>query len=89
MNKKELIKAVSKQSNLTQKDCIQCLNALKSVITDTLQRGEIISLVGFGRFYTKVSQKREIYNPVTKQKHIVKSQILPKFKASNSIKVRF
>lgn len=86
MNKLELVREVSKQSNLTQKDCLNCIVALKDVITKTLQKGEIISLVGFGRFYTKQSLSKVVYNPVTQQKHFVKSQILPKFRASASFK---
>jgi len=86
MNKIELVKQMSKQSKLSQKDCAMCLTALTQVLTSTLKRGEMISLVGFGKFYMKHYPQRKSYNPQTQQVCSLKARFLPVFKVSNALK---
>jgi len=86
MNKTELIKQMSVQSKLTQKDCLLCLNALKDVLASSLKRGEMVSLVGFGKFYMKHYPQRKSYNPQTQQVCSLKARFLPVFKVSNALK---
>jgi nucleoid DNA-binding protein len=40
MNNSELIKKISFNSKLSQKDCKLCLEAFKEVIKDSLKKGE-------------------------------------------------
>ena len=89
MNKTELLKQVSKYSKLSSKDCNACLQALLQVITQTLQRGEIISIAKFGKFYTHYRAERQGINPQTGQKIIIAAQNLPRFKPSLSLKSHF
>ena len=86
MNKSELIKELSKQSNLTQKDCLLCIRALKEVLTASLKRGETVSLVGFGKFYMKHYPQRKSYNPQTQKVGCLKARFLPVFQVSNAFK---
>lgn len=86
MNKTELVKQMSKQSKLTQKDCMLCLQALKEVLTSSLQRGEMVSLSGFGKFYIKHYPERKSYNPQTQQVFSLNERFLPVFKVSNTLK---
>ena len=86
MNKAELIRELSKQSTFSQKQCQSFLTALKVVFKDTLNKGEMISLAGFGKFYTKLSRRKLIFSPLTFQNHTPKSQILLKFRASSALK---
>lgn len=50
MNKSELIKAMSEESGLTQKDAEKSLNAFIKIVTETLKKGDEILLTGFGAF---------------------------------------
>ena len=50
MNKTELVKAVSTQAELTQKDAAKVVDALFETISNTLAKEEKIQLVGFGTF---------------------------------------
>ena len=88
MNKNEIIKSMAKHTNLTQKDCILCLNALKQVISRALERGEDISLSGFGKFYVKSYAKRNSFNPQTGKISALKERKLPIFKASSVLKAK-
>ncbi len=86
MNKNEIIKKVSKQSNLTQKECLLCLTALKQVMVSAFSQGDDISFSGFGRFYVKHYDKRNSFNPQTGQINTLKARKLPVFKVSSVLK---
>ncbi|MCL2540145.1 MAG: HU family DNA-binding protein [Firmicutes bacterium] len=86
MNRQELIKQVSKRSNLTQKDCAQMLKAFTDIIGQALKSGEEVKVMGFGRFYTKHLSERNGYNPLTGQKTRLKGAYIPSFKCSAQLK---
>lgn len=89
MNKSELIKQVAKQSKLTQAECNKCLQAFKEVLTGSLRRGEMVKLVGFGRFYVRHYPKRQGYNPKTGKTCAISARYLPVFRASPALKGKF
>ena len=66
MNKSEFIQAMSEKSGLTVKDATTALNATLEVIQESLQKGESVSLVGFGTFEVKERAARTGRNPQTK-----------------------
>jgi len=53
MNKTDLIGAVAEKAALSKKDADAAVNAVVSVITDTLAAGENVQLVGFGSFVVR------------------------------------
>ena len=50
MNKKELIKTIVKNANVTIADAEKCLGAFIKNIEKALARGDKVTLVGFGTF---------------------------------------
>ena len=86
MNKMELIKELSKDTKLTQKDCTLCLNALTQLVEKTLKRGDNINLVGFGKWEVKQRKSRNTYNPVLKKQVKLPATKLPVFKAGKCLK---
>lgn len=86
MNKTELIKNLSEESRLTQKDCTIVLNALTNLVGKTLSKGENITLVGFGKWEVKHRKSRRSYNPITKKQVSLPATKLPVFKAGKSLK---
>ena len=50
MNKVEMVNAISVKADCTKKDAAKYLDAVVETITETLAKGEKISLVGFGSF---------------------------------------
>ncbi|MCD8255431.1 MAG: HU family DNA-binding protein, partial [Oscillospiraceae bacterium] len=66
MNKSELVSTVADRTGLTKKDTERTLNAIFDTITESLQAGEKVQLVGFGVFDIKERAARVGRNPRTK-----------------------
>ena len=86
MNKSEFIQAMSEKSGLTVKDATTALNATLEVIQESLQKGESVSLVGFGTFGVKERAARTGRNPQTKQPIEIPASKAPSFKAGKPLK---
>ena len=86
MNKSEFIQAMSEKSGLTVKDATTALNATLEVIQESLQKGESVSLVGFGTFEVKERAARTGRNPQTKQPIAIPASTAPPFKAGKPLK---
>lgn len=86
MNKAELVKSMSKKSMLTQKECGNCLNALMEIVKTTLQSGDNVNLVGFGKFQVKCKNSRRAFNPRTQKEFILPASKTPYFKPSKDLK---
>lgn len=86
MNKSEFIQAMSEKSGLTVKDATTALNATLEVIQESLQKGESVSLVGFGTFEVKERAARTGRNPQTKQPIEIPASKAPSFKAGKPLK---
>ena len=67
MNKAELIASVAEKANLTKKDSESAVNAFVATVTESLKKGDKISLVGFGTFEVRARAAREGINPQTKK----------------------
>ena len=50
MNKTELVAAIADKAELSKKDSEKALAAFVEVVTEELQKGEKVQLVGFGTF---------------------------------------
>ena len=88
MNKAELISAVAQQSGLTKKDSEAAIDALVSVVEETLAQQEKVVLVGFGTFETKNRAARKGRDPQTKETINIPASKAPVFKAGKSLKDR-
>ena len=86
MNKAQLVKELSKECKLTQKDCNDCLTALTTLVQRTLRNGDNINLVGFGKFEVKHRNSRKTYNLQTKRNIIVPASKTPYFKPGKTFK---
>lgn len=86
MNKTEFIKELSKKTKLTQKECGHCLNAISNILAKTLQKGEDIQFVGFGKFGVKYRNERMSFNPQTKTNIRIPASKTPSFKAGKYLK---
>ncbi|NLC45444.1 MAG: HU family DNA-binding protein [Clostridiales bacterium] len=86
MNKSELISAVAEKSELTKKDTEKAVNALVSVISETLAEGDKVQLVGFGTFEVRERAERKGRNPQTKEEITIPASKAPVFKAGKALK---
>ena len=86
MNKTELIAAVAEKAGLTKKDAERAVNATVEAITESLVKGDKVSVSGFGIFEVKNREARVGRNPRTKETIEIPATRLPGFKASKTLK---
>jgi DNA-binding protein HU-beta len=65
MNKSDLVSAIAKQAELTKNDADKALKAVIETIIEGLNKGNKISLLGFGTFSMKKVKARTGRNPAT------------------------
>ena len=86
MTKTELISAVSEKTEMTKKDSEKFISAFVEVVTETLEKGEKVKLVGFGTFEVRERAERTGVNPQTHKKITIAATKVPAFKAGASLK---
>lgn len=86
MNKSEFISAVADAAELSKADAANAVDAMVSVITDTLKDGDSITLVGFGTFQVRTRAARQGRNPKTGETIQIKASNNPAFKAGKALK---
>lgn len=86
MNRSELISAVAEQASLSKKEADAAVSALIDAVTDTLKKGDKLSLIGFGTFEVSERAAREGKNPLTGEKIQIPACKVPKFKAGKALK---
>ncbi len=86
MNKTELIAAIAEKTELTKKDAEKALVAMIEAITEELQEGNKVQLIGFGSFEVKTRAARTAFNPQTKKPIELAETKYPVFKAGKALK---
>ena len=82
MNTFGIIKELSKQKGLNEKDAYTIISTMIEEITQALQLGDRVEFRGFGVFYTKKREQRLARNPRTGEKIIAIEKNIPHFKMS-------
>lgn len=86
MNKTDLIAKVAELSELSKKDATKAVDAVFEAISDALQNGEKVQLVGFGNFEVRERQARKGRNPQTGEEIDIAASKMPAFKPGKSLK---
>ncbi|PZD94856.1 integration host factor subunit alpha [Paenibacillus sambharensis] len=86
MNKTDLINNISDKSGLTKRDVEAVLNGFLGEITEALQNGDKVQLIGFGTFETRKRSGRTGRNPQTGKTIEIPESNVPAFKAGNKLK---
>ncbi len=86
MNKAELVETVAAEVGLTKKDINNVVDAMTSAITNSLARGERVTLVGFGTFLVQRRKARQGVNPQTRTRISIPAKDVPKFKSGRSLR---
>lgn len=88
MHKKDLIEAVAKKTEQSQKEVKETLEAILSTIGDTLKKGDKVTLVGFGTFSVQQTKARTGRNPQTGKAMEIKAKKRPRFKAGSDLSTK-
>lgn len=86
MNKAELIEAMAEAADLTKAEAGRALDSVLHIVTEALQKGDTVSLVGFGTFTVKDRAERQGRNPQTGEVITIKSARVPTFKPGKMLK---
>lgn len=86
MNKTELVAAMADQAGLSKKDAEKALKAFTDVVSEELQKGGKVQLVGFGTFEVSQRAARDGRNPQTGEVMPIAASKAPKFKAGKALK---
>lgn len=86
MNKTELIAAIAEKAELSKKDAEKALAGFTEAVTETLQKGGKVQIVGFGTFEARTRAARKGINPLTKEPIDIAASTVPAFKAGKAFK---
>lgn len=86
MTKTELVTAIAEKAELSKSDSEKALKAFVDTVTEALQSGDKIALVGFGTFSVGERAARVGKNPQTGAEIKIAAAKVPKFKAGKALK---
>ncbi len=86
MTKNELISVIADRVDCTKKDAAIALEATLSSIQESLEKGEKVSIAGFGTFEVRQRNEKVCINPRTKEKMVCPPCKAPAFKAGRTLK---
>jgi DNA-binding protein HU-beta len=86
MNRKELVDALAAKTESTKADAERAIAGLIDIVTDTLKKGDSVTLVGFGTFEVRKRAARTGRNPKTGETLKIKAAKVPAFKAGATLK---
>ena len=86
MNKSELIADVALRADITKKDADAAVNAVIDSITNALEKGDKVQLVGFGTFEVRTRGARTGRNPRNNEEINIPESKAPAFMAGKALK---
>lgn len=86
MNKTELIAKVTEKTELTKKDATKAVDAIFASISEALQEGEKVQVIGFGNFEVRERAARKGRNPQTGEEIEIPASKVPAFKPGKALK---
>jgi DNA-binding protein HU-beta len=86
MQKKELVESVAAKTGMAKAGAEKAINAILETITQALQGGDKVTLVGFGTFSISERAGRTGRNPQTGKAIKIPAAKVPKFKAGKALK---
>jgi len=86
VNKTELIDAVAKSADISKAAAGRALDGMIVAIRQSLKKGNMVTLVGFGTFFVGKRAARAGRNPRTGVAIKIKAAKVPKFRAGKALK---
>ncbi len=86
MTKSELIDKISSDTNISKDDAGRVLTSAFDHIAKALEKGESVTLVGFGTFDVSERKARKGRNPQTGETIKIPAMKVPRFKAGKSFR---
>lgn len=81
-----MIEEVAGKVGRTEKEAGNMIDAITSAITDSLERNEKVTLVGFGAFQVRERKARKEVNPQTRETINIPAKKVPKFRPGKGLR---
>ena len=85
MKKTELIDSIAKSADITKTDAGKALSGMIDAITESLAKGDTVTLIGFGTFTVAERAARTGRNPATGKPLKIAAKKVAKFKAGKGL----
>lgn len=87
LKKQDVVEVLASKLDVSKKAAEEMLEAFLDLITATLQKGDEVTLTGFGTFLAKARKGRMGINPKNPTEKIqIPASIVPRFKAGKGLK---
>lgn len=86
MTKKELVYGIALEAGLSSADAAKAVDAFMKVIVKSLQKGETVSLMGFGSFFVSNMTERKCINTKTKRQIVIPAAKVPRFRVASRLR---
>lgn len=86
MNKSQLIDKIAANADISKAAAGRVLEAFIGAVTESLQAGDDVALVGFGSFVVKERAARIGRNPQTGKEITIQAAKVPGFRAGKALK---
>lgn len=86
ITKKDLAELVATKVECTKKDANEVVNAIFDEITNTIKKGDVADISGFGKFVLKQRKARTGINPATKETIQIPASRVPGFRPAKAFK---
>ena len=86
VTKKVIAEQIASRHGLSKIESKLIVDDVFECIAEALKRGDTVNISGFGRFEIQTRAKRMGINPATLEKIEIQESVLPRFKASKSLK---
>jgi integration host factor subunit alpha len=86
MTKKDIAEKIQVSTGMAKKESSEAMEALFSIIKNTLESGENLKIPGFGNFVVKQKKDRRGRNPQTGESIIIGARRILTFKPSNLLR---
>ena len=86
MNKTELRDVIAEHAGISKTAADAALEAVIDGVTNALEQGDQVTLVGFGTFSVRERAERTGRNPQTGESITIKAAKIPNFKAGKALR---
>jgi DNA-binding protein HU-beta len=85
MNKTELISQIAESADISKRAAGDALQGFMQAVAETLEKGEKLSLIGFGTFSVSERSARTCRNPQTGKSMKISAKKVVKFKVGSKL----
>ncbi|MEN6350362.1 MAG: integration host factor subunit alpha [Syntrophomonas sp.] len=86
ITKKDLVDMHNEQTGLSRKECVSAVESTFEIIKDELEKGNPVTISGFGKWTVKSKRERNGRNPQTGDRMTIDARKVVTFKPSAILK---